>query len=71
MKQWCVVQFSSGGTEIVPHTWVKGETVLWPPYTPKESAKVRAAIRRRDEPIEGWHTYEKVRLLLSRGECFE
>ncbi|XP_038553569.1 uncharacterized protein LOC119886723 [Micropterus salmoides] len=66
MKQWCVVRFSSGGTEIVPHTWIKGETVLWPPYPPKESAKVRAAVKRRDEPTEGWHTYEPVRLLISR-----
>ena len=67
MKQWCLVKFNSGGTEVVPHIWLQGEKVFWPPYPPKESGKVRAAIRRRDEPSEEWQTYEPVRVLISRG----
>ncbi|XP_076121980.1 uncharacterized protein LOC143127231 [Alosa pseudoharengus] len=70
MKQWCLVRFNSGGTEVVPHTWLQGEKVFWPPYPPKESGKVRAAIRRREEPNENWQTYEPVRVLISR-DTFE
>ncbi|XP_035851626.1 uncharacterized protein LOC118493902 [Sander lucioperca] len=49
---------------------VQGEKVFWPPYPPKESGKVRAAIRRRDEPTGEWQTYEPVRVLISR-DTFE
>ncbi|CAM4708578.1 unnamed protein product [Leuciscus chuanchicus] len=47
-----------------------GEKVFWPPYPLKESGKVRAAIRRREEPKENWQTYEPVRVLISR-DTFE
>ncbi|XP_058602175.1 uncharacterized protein LOC131521463 [Onychostoma macrolepis] len=70
MKQWCLVKFHSGGTEVVPHIWLQGEKVFWPPYPLKESGKVRAAIRRREEPKENWQTYEPVRVLISR-DTFE
>lgn len=39
-----------GGTELVPQkaysTWVHDDTVFWPPYPSKETAKVWAAINR-------------------------
>ncbi|CAK6967191.1 hypothetical protein KUCAC02_022844 [Scomber scombrus] len=53
---------------VLPHTWVQGDKVFWTPYPPKDSVKVRAAIRRRDQPGEGWQTFEPVRLLISRDQ---
>nr|XP_055043014.1 uncharacterized protein LOC129430035 isoform X1 [Misgurnus anguillicaudatus]XP_055043015.1 uncharacterized protein LOC129430035 isoform X1 [Misgurnus anguillicaudatus] len=67
MKQWCIVQFQNGGTEIVPHCWLMGERLLWPPYPPKDTAKVRAAVKKYEQPTEGWLTYEPIRHLLSRA----
>ncbi|KAL2081718.1 hypothetical protein ACEWY4_023571 [Coilia grayii] len=67
MKQWCIVQFGNGDTEVVPRSWVQEDKVFWPPYPLKDTAKVRAAIKRRDEPCEGWQTFTPVRVLISRA----
>ncbi|KAK3518563.1 hypothetical protein QTP70_002336 [Hemibagrus guttatus] len=66
MKQWCIVQFQNGGTEIVPHSWLIGKKLLWPPYPPKDTAKVRAAVKKYELPTEEWLSYEPVRHLVSR-----
>lgn len=65
MKPWAVIQFSSGDVDIVPTTWVNGTMVFWPPYT-KDSAKVRGAIKKREEPVVGWPTFH-ARVLIYRG----
>ncbi|CAL8264829.1 unnamed protein product [Gadus morhua 'NCC'] len=66
MAQWCIIKFSSGETEIVPDTWVEGDKVFWPPYPPKDSIRLNAAIRKREQPRDGWHTYQPIRLLITR-----
>uniref|UniRef100_A0A9J7WX61 DUF4806 domain-containing protein n=1 Tax=Cyprinus carpio carpio TaxID=630221 RepID=A0A9J7WX61_CYPCA len=66
MTTWCVVQFSSGATEIVPNSWVEGDKVFWPPYPPKDSIRLNAAILNREQPGQGWHTYQPIRLLITR-----
>ncbi|XP_060767933.1 uncharacterized protein LOC132875242 [Neoarius graeffei] len=67
MSQWSIIQFTNGGTELVPNTWVQGDKVFWPPYPPKDTAKLRAAVNRRDEPSSGWHMYQPIKVLCSRG----
>ncbi|KAK3505882.1 hypothetical protein QTP70_019367 [Hemibagrus guttatus] len=67
MKQWCIVQFQNGGTEIVPHSWLIGKKLLWPPYPPKDTAKVRAAVKKYELPTEEWLSYEPVRHFVSRA----
>ena len=69
MAQWCIIKFSSGATEIVPNTWVEGDKVFWPPYPPKDSIRLNAAILKREQPRDGWHTYQPIRLLITRGGC--
>nr|XP_040024112.1 uncharacterized protein LOC120812326 isoform X2 [Gasterosteus aculeatus aculeatus] len=66
MSRWCVVQFSNGATETVPNTWVEGDKVFWPPYPPKDSIRLNAAILNREQPGQGWHTYQPIRLLITR-----
>ncbi|XP_077083211.1 uncharacterized protein LOC143736359 [Siphateles boraxobius] len=65
MKQWCIVQFQNGGTEIVPHSWLIENKLLWPPYPPKDTAKIRAAVKKYELPSEEWLSYEPVRHLAS------
>ncbi|CAL8237563.1 unnamed protein product [Arctogadus glacialis] len=65
MATWCIIKFSSGATEIVPNTWVEGDKVFWPPYPPKDSIRLNAAILKRVQPRNGWHTYP-IRLLITR-----
>ncbi|CAM4571125.1 unnamed protein product [Leuciscus chuanchicus] len=66
INKWCVVQFSSGATEIVPNTWVEGDKVFWPPYPTKDSIRMNAAVLNREQPGHGWHTYQPIRLLITR-----
>ncbi|CAM4571161.1 unnamed protein product [Leuciscus chuanchicus] len=66
INKWCVVQFSSGATEIVPNTWVEGGKVFWPPYPTKDSIRMNAAVLNREQSGHGWHTYQPIRLLITR-----
>ncbi|KAK3506119.1 hypothetical protein QTP70_018045, partial [Hemibagrus guttatus] len=52
---------------IVPHSWLIGKKLLWPPYPPKDTAKVRAAVKKYELPTEEWLSYEPVRHLVSRA----
>ncbi|KAL4009075.1 hypothetical protein ACER0C_002927 [Sarotherodon galilaeus] len=65
MKDWCIVQFSTGGTEIVPSSWINGEKLSWPPYPPRDTFRIHAAVKRRVHPGATWLTYAPVRLLIS------
>lgn len=69
MPAWCVVMFTSGATEVVPDHWLDGDKVSWPPYPPKDSLRINAAIRSREVPGPGWLTYQPVCLLITRGGC--
>uniref|UniRef100_A0AAZ1XEZ7 DUF4806 domain-containing protein n=1 Tax=Oreochromis aureus TaxID=47969 RepID=A0AAZ1XEZ7_OREAU len=65
MKDWCIVQFSTGGTEVVPSSWLNGEKLSWPPYPPRDTFRIHAAVKRRVHPGATWLTYAPVRLLIS------
>ncbi|KAL0994459.1 hypothetical protein UPYG_G00122520 [Umbra pygmaea] len=67
MKQWCIVQFQNGGTEIVPQSWLIENKLLWPPYPPKDTAKIQAAVKKYELPSEEWLSYEPVRHLANRA----
>lgn len=67
MKDWCIVQFSTGGTEIVPRSWINGEKLSWPPYPPWDTFRIHDAVKRRVHPGATWLTYAPVRLLISHG----
>jgi len=53
----------------VPHRLLIGKKILWPPYPPKDTAKVRAAVKKYELPTQQWLSYEPVRHLVSWGQC--
>lgn len=67
-RQWCIVQFKNGGTEIVPQNWLHGDTLSWPPFTSKERSKIHVAVKNYLQPGDGWISYEPVRRLICRGK---
>ncbi|KAL3977662.1 brefeldin A-inhibited guanine nucleotide-exchange protein 3 [Sarotherodon galilaeus] len=71
MKDWCIVQFSTGGTEIVPSSWINGEKLSWPPYPPRDTFRIHAAVKRRVHPGATWLTYAPVQLLISHDTFHE
>ncbi|GAA6104211.1 uncharacterized protein LOC119886723 [Tachysurus ichikawai] len=48
-------------------TQLIGKKLLWPPYSPKDTAQVRAAVKIYELPTEEWLSYEPVRHLVNRA----
>lgn len=65
MKQWCIIQFSIGDTELVPHEWVHGEKVFWPPLPFKRDWQGLGC--NQEEGQARWQTFEPIRIHISRG----
>lgn len=67
-RQWWIVQFQNGGTEIVPQNWLHGDKLLWPPFATKDRLKIHAAVKHCFQPDHSWISYDPVRRLINRGK---
>ncbi|XP_041954209.1 uncharacterized protein LOC121713566 [Alosa sapidissima] len=58
---YSVVQFPNGGTAIVLQSWLRDNTLLWPP----KKIPLAKALQQRMEPDSTWITYSDVRQLIT------
>ncbi|XP_014673062.1 PREDICTED: uncharacterized protein LOC106813445 [Priapulus caudatus] len=53
---YVIIEFTeTGEVEAVPDTWLRDDSVLWPPHS---SGTIQNLIKNRGAPKECWNTYE-------------